>query len=139
MFHSLVFTDKEINWAAKKVHKITRKMIKNKPGFNVIAQKLLTIFTKPTLFIAHNSDGFDKKFINAEFDRSEISIPAHWIFVDSLIIARRCLPNLSTHKLQHLRKHFNIQENTAHRAMDDVIILQDVFKRIVKNVLDPIK
>jgi DNA polymerase III subunit epsilon len=136
-YQSLVSTDVEIHWAAKRVHKITKRMISGKPRFKKVAQKLTKIFKKPTLFIAHNSDGFDKKFIKAEFERSDVNIPEHWVFLDSLKIARSYLPDLATHKLQELRIHFGIAENTAHRAMDDVVILQKVFKRIVNDELDP--
>jgi DNA polymerase-3 subunit epsilon len=38
-----------------------------------------------------------------------------------------------TNSLEMLRKHFNIEEEGAHRAMSDVIVNVEVFKYLAKN------
>ena len=51
-----------------------------------------------------------------------------WKFFDTLKWARRYRPDLPRHTLQFLREISGISANNAHRALDDVIILEQVFK-----------
>ena len=47
--------------------------------------------------------------------------------MDSLKWARKYRPDLPRHSLQFLREIYKIAENKAHRALDDVIVLHQVF------------
>jgi DNA polymerase III epsilon subunit-like protein len=44
---------------------------------------------KPVLWIAHNAKQFDVPFLNLEFDRCSAQVPADWLFVDSLLLAKK--------------------------------------------------
>ncbi|GJN26417.1 hypothetical protein PR202_gb14345 [Eleusine coracana subsp. coracana] len=44
---------------------------------------------KPVLWVAHNAKHFDVPFLALEFRRCSAEIPADWIFVDSLPLARK--------------------------------------------------
>ncbi|KAL5214342.1 hypothetical protein ABZP36_003494 [Zizania latifolia] len=44
---------------------------------------------KPILWVAHNAKNFDAPFLAQEFDRCSAPIPADWLFVDTLCLARR--------------------------------------------------
>ena len=51
-----------------------------------------------------------------------------WKFLDSLKWARRYRPDLPRHTLQFLREIYGIPANNAHRALDDVIVLHQIFQ-----------
>ena len=50
-----------------------------------------------------------------------------WKFLDSLKWARRYRKDLPRHTLQFLRESYDIAANNAHRALDDVVVLHQVF------------
>ena len=116
--------------SSTKIHNITNNMVAKAPTFDDIISELVSFAPTCTLFVAHNNDAFDIHFMQNEFRRSSKTLPKHWIFIDSLKWSRKFRPDFTSHRLQHLRKVFNIKENNAHRALDDVIILQKIFKHL---------
>ena len=44
---------------------------------------------KPVLWVAHNAKKFDVPFVMQEFERCSAQVPADWLFVDSLCLARK--------------------------------------------------
>ena len=65
-------------------------------------------------------------FLRNEAARHGLSWPA-WNFVDSLKWSRRYRPDLPRHTLQFLREMYGVEANNAHRALDDVIVLHQIF------------
>jgi DNA polymerase-3 subunit epsilon len=57
-----------------------------------------------------------------------------WKFFDTLKWARRYRPDLPRHSLQFLREAYKIPENNAHRALDDVIVLHQVFNYLIDDI-----
>lgn len=57
-----------------------------------------------------------------------------WKFLDSLKWARRYRPDLPRHTLQFLREIYGIAANNAHRALDDVIVLYQVFQSLIDDL-----
>ena len=55
-------------------------------------------------------------------------------FLDSLKWARRYRPDLPRHSLQFLREIYGFPANNAHRALDDVIILAQVFGCLIDDL-----
>uniref|UniRef100_A0A0D9W9Q5 Exonuclease domain-containing protein n=1 Tax=Leersia perrieri TaxID=77586 RepID=A0A0D9W9Q5_9ORYZ len=88
---------------------------------------------KPILWVAHNAR-FDVWFLAQEFDRCSAQIPADWLFLDTLSLARKLLKEDGKNrsiKLEALRKHYDIRsDDAAHRAMRDVMILSQVFQKM---------
>jgi DNA polymerase-3 subunit epsilon len=84
--------------------------------------------------VAHNGETFDLPFLRAEMKRANLEIPTHWLFIDSLKWARRYRKDLPRHSLQYLRQVYGIAENQAHRALNDVMILFDVYSQMVDNL-----
>lgn len=115
---------------ATAIHGITDEMVKDKPSFKEIAADFITFCGDDAVLIAHNNDAFDIHFLRACFIVSEMTMPS-WRFIDSLKWARRYRPDLPRHGLQALREHFGISANQAHRALDDVIILEKVFQLMI--------
>jgi DNA polymerase-3 subunit epsilon len=57
-----------------------------------------------------------------------------WTFIDSLKWSRKYRNDLPRHSLQHLREVYGIAANQAHRALDDCIVLHQVFSRMIDDL-----
>lgn len=125
-FHSLINPGLLIPPDATAIHGITNEMVANSPNFGRCSADFIKFCEGDTVLIAHNNDGFDMHFLRQEFSRHQIEMPS-WHFLDSLKWARRYRPDLPRHTLQFLREIYGIEANTAHRALDDVIILHKLF------------
>lgn len=129
-FVSLVNPNCPIPKEASAVHKITDEMVKDAPQFEEVAKQFVDFCGADAILIAHNNDAFDIHFLKHEFRRAERAFP-DWVFVDSLKWARKYRPDLPRHTLQFLREIYGFEANQAHRALDDVIILENVFLAMV--------
>jgi DNA polymerase III subunit epsilon len=118
---------------ASAIHKITDEMVSQAPSFAGIIPKLLEFCEGEVVLIAHNNDAFDVHFLRNEFSRCNLSMPK-WKFFDTLKWARRYRPDLPNHKLQFLRETYGILANNAHRALDDVVILHQIFSQMVDDL-----
>jgi len=114
---------------ASKVHHITDDMVKDAPPFKEIGQRFIDFCSGDVILIAHNNDNFDIHFLRHEFKRHELDMP-EWRFFDTLKWARRYRPDLPRHALQFLREIYGVEANNAHRALDDVIVLHEVFRKM---------
>jgi DNA polymerase-3 subunit epsilon len=109
---------------------ITDDMVKDALPFKEVAPAFIEFCSGDTILIAHNNDAFDKPFLEAEFGRASLPFPA-WKFLDSLKWSRKYRSDLPRHGLQVLREVYGIQSNQAHRALDDVMVLHQVFSRMI--------
>ncbi len=115
------------------IHNITDEMVASASSFKEIGQAFADFCPEGTVLIAHNNDAFDKLFIEAEFARSELNLPT-WDYLDSLKWSRRYRRDLPRHSLQHLREVYNVEANNAHRALDDVMVLYEVFSKMIDDL-----
>lgn len=53
-------------------------------------------------------------------------------YIDTLYMARRCLPQLSHHKLTDVSAHFGIETEGAHRALCDCRMNQRCYEEMGK-------
>lgn len=111
---------------ASSVHRITDEMVASSPSFKEIGQEFIDFCGEDAILIAHNNDTFDMLILQNEAKRHQILLPS-WKFVDSLKWARRYRSDLPKHSLQFLREIYGIAANNAHRALDDVIVLHQLF------------
>ena len=132
-FNSLVNPTCHIPKEASAIHNITDEMVANSPTFDEVGAQFSSFCSGNVVLIAHNNDAFDKPFLECEFDRNNISFP-NWKFIDSLKFSRKYRPDLPRHSLQHLREYYGIEANNAHRALDDVIILHQVFSEMIDDL-----
>lgn len=112
---------------ATAIHKITDDMVSGAPAFADVAHEFAEFCSGEVVLIAHNNDAFDLHFMRHEYSRSSLQMPS-WKFLDSLKWARRYRRDLPRHTLQFLREIYGIPANQAHRALDDVIVLEKVFR-----------
>ena len=125
------------------VHAITDEMIVGKPYIENVLPKAFEIIKNHPI-IGHNI-GYDLKIIIAAAKRHNIPCPIKLEnSIDTLRLAR-LYGESPTNSLETLRKHFNITEEGAHRALNDVIVNIQVFKRLVtsfkttKEIMDRLK
>ena len=133
-FVSLVNPGIPIPKEAEAIHGITNEMVQEAPSFAEVANKFLEFCAGSCALIAHNNDAFDRLFLHHELHRVSLGLPAEWIFIDSLKWARRYRPDLPKHSLQFLREVFEVPPNQAHRALDDVMTLHQVFSALVDDL-----
>jgi len=113
------------------IHGITDEMVASAASFKDVGQRFLDFCDGNVALIAHNLDTFDLPFLQNEMKRSGLQLPTNWLYIDSLKWARRYRKDLPRHALQYLRQFYGIAENRAHRALDDVMVLHDVYNCMV--------
>jgi DNA polymerase III subunit epsilon len=118
---------------ATAIHNITNEMVANAPFFKEVAASFLAFCPLETVLIAHNNDAFDKLFLEQEFKRSGLEFP-QFRFVDTLKWARKYRGDLPRHTLQSLREVYGFPANQAHRALDDVVVLHQVFAAMIDDL-----
>lgn len=118
---------------ATAIHNITNEMVADAPFFKTIAEEFMTFCPAETVLIAHNNDAFDKPFLEQEFKRAELKIPS-FRYLDTLKWARKYRADLPRHTLQSLREVYGFPSNNAHRALDDVIVLHQVFCAMIDDL-----
>ena len=112
---------------------ITDQMVKDAPLIKEALQSFVEFCSGDVVLIAHNNDAFDQLFLQAEFKRAELTMP-DWRFIDSLKWSRKYRNDLPRHSLQSLREVYGITANQAHRALDDVLVLHQVFSKMVDDL-----
>lgn len=108
---------------------ITDEMVADAPGFKEVAEKFVAFCGDDPVLIAHNGDSFDMPFLAAEFRKVDLPFP-NWRTLDTLKWSRKYRPDLPRHALQYLREAYGLPPNQAHRALDDVMMLYDIFSRM---------
>lgn len=112
---------------------ITDEMVKDAKIFKDVAVEFVDFCSGNVLLIAHNNDAFDQPFLQAEFERSGLLLP-NWKFLDTLKWSRKYRNDLPRHNLQFLREEYGIEANQAHRALDDVLVLHQIFSRMIDDL-----
>lgn len=112
---------------------ITDEMVKGAPLIKEALSLFLDFCSGEIVLIAHNNDAFDKLFLEAEFERAGLPMPK-WTFIDSLKWSRKYRNDLPRHSLQFLRETYGIEANQAHRALDDCMVLHQVFSRMIDDL-----
>lgn len=132
-FEKLINPQCPIPPEASAVHHITDAMVADAPPFSEILPEFVDFCDGDVVLIAHNNDGFDIHFLRHEFKRCEKELP-DWKFFDTLKWARRYRPDLPRHSLQFLREIYGIEENNAHRALEDVKVLYQIYCKMIDDL-----
>ncbi|MBX9745033.1 MAG: DUF3820 family protein [Chlamydiales bacterium] len=130
-FESLINPECDIPKASQDIHKISGEMVADKPKIKEILPHILKLIDKH-IIIGHGVY-FDICLIAAEAQRH--SIPTNILqqpYIDTLRLAR-LYGESPVNSLEHLRQHFNIAFEGAHRAMNDVTVNIEVFKYLTKS------
>ena len=131
-FEALVDPERPIPPESTAVHHITDEMVKGKPKIGEVLPKVFKMIDGYPI-MGHNI-GFDISIILASAKKR--NIPCAWDLmgnsIDTVRLAR-LYGESPSNTLENLRKHFNIPEEGAHRAMNDVIVNIKVFKYLAKD------
>lgn len=129
-FETLVNPHCEIPETSIAIHHITPKMVAGQPAIEEVLPEVLD-FVGSHIIVGHGI-GFDIEVISSSCDRAGIKRNLRENkFIDTLRMAR-LYGDSPINSLEHLRKHFNIAAEIAHRAMSDVTVNIEVFKQLMK-------
>lgn len=127
---SLIDPECEIPETSIAIHHITPEMVKGKPKIHEYLPQIIE-FIGSHILVGHGIK-FDMDIIAASAARFNIPCSLqHNQYIDTLRLARH-YGESPINSLEQLRKHFNIEEEGAHRAMNDAIVNMDVFKFLTK-------
>ncbi len=131
VFHTYINPERDIPYAASKIHGITDEKVANKPTFANIADDFLE-FIKDSNIVIHNAS-FDIGFLNHELiniNYQELSMES---VIDTLKLARNKFPGASA-TLDALCKRFNISliKRKYHGALLDSQLLAQVYLELTK-------
>ncbi|MCH9627979.1 MAG: 3'-5' exonuclease DinG [Chlamydiales bacterium] len=118
---------------ASAIHGISDEMVASAPSFAEVGALFIAFCEGETVLVAHNNDNFDKHFLVQECQRHALELPA-FPMIDTLKWARKYRPDLPRHSLQFLRGIYGIEANNAHRALDDVVVLHQVFSAMIDDL-----
>lgn len=129
-FSTLVNPGRHIPAAATAVNGITDDMVKDAPGIKAAMQDFLEFIGNHVL-VGHNIHIFDTNFVyDAALQFLGLEVTNDYI--DTLYMARMCLPELSHHKLTDVAAHFGLQTEGAHRALFDCMMNQGCYEEMGK-------
>lgn len=134
-FSALVNPEMRIPSRASQVNHIYDDMVKDAPVFEKVLADF-DAFVSDMVLVGHNIHSFDMKFIQRDAKRYWGRIFAN-DYIDTLTVARQCLPQLSNHKLTSLASHYHIATGGAHRALADCSMNQKVFERLGGELKSP--
>lgn len=125
-FHALVNPGRAIPPGASRVNGITDEMVAEAPPFCDVLKEFLD-FAGENVLMGHNIHSFDMKFIYRDSQKYYDGIPGN-DYVDTLKLARSCLPGLSHYRLVDLAEHYHISAEGAHRALNDCRMNQKIYE-----------
>lgn len=129
-FETLIDPECTIPESSIAIHNITQEMVQGKPKIVACLPQILEMIGKKTI-VGHGV-GFDIDLLATAAERAGIPCELrHNTYLDTLRMAR-LYGESPTNSLEQLRRHFNIENEGAHRAMSDVIVNMEVFKYLAK-------
>ncbi len=129
-YSTLVNPRRYIPAGATAVNGITDEMVADAPDIEVAIAGFIE-FIGNDILVGHNIHTFDTNFA---YDAAFMSLGKEMNndYIDTLYMARKCLPQLSHHKLTDVSKHFRIETKGAHRALNDCIMNQRCYEEMGK-------
>jgi DNA polymerase-3 subunit epsilon len=114
-----------------KIHHISDDMVKGAPKLTDMLPQIVSLIGSSPI-IGHGI-AFDVELLAQALEQSGKEAKIRFNKqIDTLRLAR-LYGESPTNSLETLRKHFNIAEEGAHRAMNDVIVNIEVFRRLSHN------
>lgn len=130
-YETLIDPEKMIPQETIEIHKITNDMVVGKPKIEDVLPGIIKKL-QGHVIIGHGIK-LDIEFIVQSCKRHNIPTTiGSCRSIDTLRLAR-LYGQSPTNSLEKLRMHFNIADEGAHRAMNDVVVNIDVFKYLTQN------
>lgn len=125
-FTSLVNPQIAIPKSATDIHGITDQMVANQPTIDKVLPAFLD-FIEGEILLGHNIP-YDLRMIN-----SYLAENINHQLVDTMLVARKNLPQLDNHKLITIIKYYNLGDTQVHRSMSDCIYTYQVYEMLKMN------
>ena len=112
--------------AATKVHGIRYEDVADAPDIADVLPRFFEYIGDETL-VGHNIARFDNRFIDKA--RGELEGQGFYpLFIDTLRLARRLLPDMQHFSLEHLSQALGLHQGAiVHRALEDLQVTADLF------------
>lgn len=129
-YTTLVNPHRHIPAGATAVNGITDAMVADAPDLKVVLGTFLDFIGKNVL-VGHNIHTFDTNFV---YDAALglLGKELRNDYVDTLYMARQCLPQLAHHTLGDVSDYFHINTSGAHRALNDCRMNQQIYEEMGK-------
>lgn len=129
-FSTLVNPGRPIPYYATQVNGITDEMVEDAPDIREALADFLA-FAGDAVLVGHNIQSFDLNFVSNAAE-GLFGKTVENDYIDTLHMARSCLPELSHHKLVDVASYFHISAEGAHRALNDCIMNQKCYEELGK-------
>jgi len=126
VFETLIDPQMPIPESSTAIHHITDDMVKGKPKIQEVLPSILQFIGKEIIVGHAITNDINFLCYAAKHHQIPCKLASH-TYIDTLRLAR-LYGESPTNSLEKLRQHFNIAEEGAHRAMNDVVVNIDVFK-----------
>lgn len=127
-FSTLVNPGRRIPYTATAINGITDQMVEDAPPLQEALERFLA-FIGDDILAGHNIHTFDIHFLDNGISRT-LGRTLSNDYVDTLYLARNCLPQLSRHRLTDVAEHFHIRTEGAHRALNDCAMNQQCYEEL---------
>lgn len=131
-FETFVNPECPIPAAASAVSGITDDMVKDAPVMEDVLPGFMD-FIGNDIMVGHNIRSFDNRFINRYAREFYGKVPEN-DFVDTLLLSRELFPDMKSHKLTAMIEYYGVELLTAHRALDDAKMNQQVYECLGKDL-----
>ena len=129
-FECFVNPEKPIPQEVVEVTHITDEMVKDAETIDKVIPKIID-FIGDSVLVAHNAD-FDIGFLKHNFEEYGYSLEN--TYIDTLRLAKVIFPEMKKYKLGMIADKLEIEVEVAHRALDDVKTLVQVFNVMIEKL-----
>lgn len=132
-YSTLVNPGRHIPAGATAVNGITDAMVAGAPDIADAIGGFMD-FIESDILVGHNIHTFDTNFAYDAAWRA-LGKAMNNDYIDTLYMARRCLPQLAHHRLTDVSEYFHIETKGAHRALNDCVMNQKCYEEMGKLLL----
>ena len=127
-FETFVNPEKHIPEQVQEITHITDEMVANAPKIEEVLPKMIE-FIGDSVVVTHNTD-FDVTWLKHNYEKYGYK----WenTYIDTLRLAKAMYPEFTKYKLGIIAEKLGIKVEVAHRALDDVKTLVQVFNQMIE-------
>lgn len=129
-YSTLVNPKRHIPAGATAVNGITDEMVREAPDIKEAIDGFME-FIGDSILVGHNIHTFDMNFA---YDAAWLALERELgnDYIDTLYMARHCLPQLPHHRLTDVSEYFHISTEGAHRAFNDCLMNWKCYEELGK-------
>lgn len=131
-FQTLIACPVPLNEHINALCGITDEMLLDACDFSSIADKLRD-FIGDKVIVGH-SVLFDIDFLSRYFSEQKMA-PLNNSYIDTLPLSQKLLPELIHHRLKDIASYYQYSTETAHRALSDCIMNQQIFEAMKQTII----